>query len=89
MISAENYTAFVFQRKHFQLQEEDEKSATLKQWGSKNLAFSFNVSPGTSASASFSVYSNFKRISLNPNGNYLQSRVPKANPFPKDSNKNR
>lgn len=32
MISAENYTAFVFQRKHFQLQEEDEKSATLKQW---------------------------------------------------------
>lgn len=38
MISAENYTAFVVQHKHFQLQEEDEKSATLKQWGSKKLA---------------------------------------------------
>lgn len=50
-------------------------------------AFWLDVSPG--ASASFSVYSNFRRISVNTNVNYLQSRIPKANPSPKDPDKNR
>lgn len=79
------FTTFVFQQGW--------KSATLKRGrqGKRPTfsAFTFNASLGTSASASFSVYSNFKRKSVNTNVNYLQCCIPDANPFPEDSDKNR
>lgn len=66
------------------------KKCNFKAFLKNRLTFSaswLDVSLG--ASASFSVYSNFRRISVNTNVNYLQSRIPKANPSPKDPDKNR